>query len=98
MSQNHHQHGDLATSFLLGALIRQQHDAQRESDFRTIQAGFMQQGYDVETAEDLTEEYFATQEGGGNTPLVYIFDFVMNVALFALLVAAAVGIFNAIFR
>ncbi len=59
---DHHHHGTdpIVAGFLLGNLSRQ-HDAQQQSEFRTIQAAFMQQGYDVETAEDLTREYFDDQ-------------------------------------
>ncbi len=61
MSDQHHHGSDpIVAGLLLGNMIRQ-HDAQQRSDFRTIQAGFMQQGHDVKTAEILTRIYMRSQ-------------------------------------
>ncbi len=50
----------IVPGLIIGGLVRQSREA-KQAEFRTIQAAFMQQGYDVTTAEQLTVAYFESQ-------------------------------------
>lgn len=66
-SHNHHHGTDpIVAGLLIGGMLRQRQDAQ-QSEFRTLQAAYMQQGYDATTAEMFTHAYL---DGRDVEPLV----------------------------
>ncbi len=75
---------DPVIPFLAGATYAPQREAQEETNMRIVQAGFMQQGHDVDTAETLARIHMRSQPKPQDPVDEWIVAILILVALFFL--------------